>query len=266
MEDNRDPMAAARIGKLRKEADKYGVHYTNETSEDALRAAVDEAKAPREQAPAPAPAQAVLPASAIGEIVREVRKALAPDTIKDGIVQERDVDPDDRTDEKTYFHPAIFWILPLKRVGGQLVMPPFGKRIMFKREYGAGVRSGNQWNTRYVSVYRTKSKREIQYIETHELFGKTFFTSHAQAEALTGSARRGIVFGKFMNSLSVTPPDEVYRMAAANGIETGVLEELATLRTRLADKLTDAEMVRAEAHEKQLLASGRKGLLGAPVN
>ena len=263
-------MAEARIAKLRKEADALGVHYTNDTEEGILRSAIQEFKDAKvaNKDSDDALAQTKAQASEIGAAVATaVKKAMAPDTIKDGIVSEADMDPDDEGERRTYFHPAIFWILPLKKVGGQRIKPPFSEMIKFNQEYGGRIRNGDQWNTRYMSVYHTKSKREQAYLETHPLYGKSFSRSHEQAVAMSGKARRGIVFGKYMQSLQITPAEEVYRMAAGMELQTGITEDLGNLRTRVADLLTDMEMDRQAEQEKQLLAgAGRKNLLASAPN
>lgn len=259
MADNEqaDKMAPARMAGLRKQADDLGVMYTTETSEEALRTAIKEAKAPR---PA-APAEQTVPVQGMVDIIKAVKDALRPDQVQDGIVSEADADPSDATEERAYFHPAIFWKLPMKKVGGQLIKPPF-RPLMFKQEQGGSVRNGNQWNTRYLSVLRTKSKREQAYIETHELFGRSFSRSYTEAQKLSTRARRGIVFGRFMQSLMITDSKEIYRMAANMNLNTGITEDLATLRTRIADELTEKECDRLDKQEAAILAgSGKKSLL-----
>jgi len=262
-EESKDKMFEARMAGLRKKADTLGVMYTDETEESSLRLAIKEAEAPRSAPPA---AQSSLGVNDLGEILKAVKQSLAPEQNPSGIVSERDMDPNDETEERIYFHPALFWKLPMKRVGGQMVKPPFGD-LMFKREYGSAVRNGNQNNTRYLCALRTKSKREIAYIETHPQFGRSFFTSHTQAEAMSTKARRGIVFGRYMNSLINTPSTEIYRMAGEMKLSTGLTEDLATLRTRIADALTDRDYDQIEKQEANLLAqSGKKSLLTTADN
>lgn len=263
--------AAARLKGLQKKADNYGIPYTQETTEAILRQSIKDYEATLAPAPketkAPEVVSAVEVLAPMVDVVKEMKelaRTLKGDKATEtyGEVAETDVDPEDQLPfPKVYFTPSSWWILPMKRVGGQYVKHPF-KRIVFSTEHGRKVQNGTQWNTAYQATFRTMSKREAAYMETHELFGKLFFLSSKEANIMPEQAKRAIRFGKHLAQLNATPAPRVYQQAASLGITLSKEMSLGDIRTKIADELAGQDMIQeTQALKNVLTAQGRQELL-----
>lgn len=267
---NAETALKARMGRLKKQADTLGIPYTDDTTEDILREAVKQAKealaelddTPQETAAAPALDVAELGKTIAQEMAKGLR-TVVKDAQEDRLVDDRDVDPNDQGDDRIYFTPMFFWILPAKRIGGQLVKAPYGK-IVFSMDHGSAVRNGDQWQTRYLSVYKTNSKREQAYIETHELFGKVFFSNSKDAALTTDQVRFAQKFSLHMQTLNTRMSPELYRMAGQYGIAVNSKMSLPTLRTNIANILAQRDIMEEDRLRGSLAtAAGRTGLMSA---
>jgi hypothetical protein len=244
------PKDGSTLQSLRAEADKLGLSYDNETPEDQLKEAVNQTMnalrtESEERTKQTREAQA---AEANGLNLKEFGKELAAGIAaglrdkKEGeerFVNERDFDPNDLGEDRTYFAPMLYWKLPAKRIGGQLVKAPFGK-IEFKLLEGSSVRTGNRASTRYLSAYTTNSKKEQAYIESHPLYRKTFFPSEIDGRMAAEDVRYAVEFGKQMNMLLTYQAPALYKMASDlhnDGVVVNHTMSLDTIRTNIAGAL-----------------------------
>jgi len=266
---NAETALKARMGRLKKQADALGIAYTDDTTEDILREAVKQARdvlaeieedSPREKEAAPAVDMAELGKTIAQEMAKGLR-TVVKDAPEDRLMDDRDIDPDDQTDERVYFTPMFFWILPAKRIGGQLAKAPYGK-IVFSMDHGSAVRNGDQWQTRYLSVYKTNSKREQAYMETHELFGKVFFSNTKEASMTSDQVRFAQKFALHMQTLNTRMSPELYRMAGTYGIPVNSSMSLSTLRTNIANALAQRDIMEEDRlRGGAATAAGRQGLM-----
>lgn len=246
--------AKARLQGLKNKADKIGLPYPPDVTEDILRISLREYEdamraearvATLEGAPAEGMAEV---ASAMKDIAKALRQDKEADT--GGVVDEASVDPNDKLPyPRIFFAPSTFWILPMKKVGGQRVKYPY-KKIVFSLEHGGKVLSGTQWNTQYLSTYKTESKREVAYMETHELYKKAFFNSSTEARNMSDKVVRELRFGQWLANLNTTSPTQLYEMAAQRDIPVSVGVSLPDLRAKLASALTDEEIERKAQLQK----------------
>jgi hypothetical protein len=269
MANTQEGIEKAKLTRLKKKADKLGIPYHESIDLDTLQLAVDEYE---EAMAADAPAGAdTASAVAIGKAIAQemgtvMRRVMQPTDPTDGLIDERDADPNDAAPLKSYFTPQFWWKLPAKRIGGQLVKAPYGK-ILFKMSSGDAVRNGDQWNTKYISIYNSVSKKEQAYIETHELFGKTFFPNIADAQVSSEQIKFAQCFNKHYQALATKMAPELYREAAALGANLSKDMALNTIRTTIAEVRATRELANLEAQRKEVFANtGRASLLRAQQN
>jgi hypothetical protein len=195
----------------------------------------------------------------------KVMRTVVSDPGDDGLVDDRDVDPDDIGEEKVYFTPQFFWIVPAKRIGGQLVKAPY-KKMVFKMSHGDAIRNGDQFQTRYMSTYVTNSKREQAYLETHDLYKKIFFSNAKEANITTDQVKFAQKFSQHMQSLNTRMAPQLYRLAAENGIKLDSKMSLSTIRTNIANVLAARDIERDEINMRSLLSAAGKASLLSDVN
>ncbi len=269
MAQTQEGIEKAKLTRLKKKADKLGIPYHDSIDLETLQLAVDDYEAATEGDPEADPQ--VANTVAIGKAIAQemgvvMRGVMRPSDPQDGLVDERDADPNDAAEPKTYFTPQFWWKLPAKRMGGQLVKPPYGK-ILFKMSSGDAIRNGDQWNTRYISLYTSKSKREQAYIETHELYGKVFFPNIAEALVTTEQIKFAQCFNKHYQSLVTKMAPVLYRQAATMGVKLSSNMALNTIRTAIAEVLATRELARLEEQRKEVFAAtSRASLMRAQAN
>jgi len=261
---NAENALKARLGKLKRKADELGVFYQDDVDEETLKAAIEEAK--QYTAP-PVKEDTGTQAIEIGKVIaQEMGKAIRQITNEpdeSGLIDERDMDPEDVGEEKVYFTPQFFWIVPAKRLGGQRVKAPY-KKMVFQMDHGTAVRNGEQWQTRYISTYKTNSKREQAFLETHPLFKRVFFSNSKEADITSEQVKFAQKFAQHIQTLNVRMAPELYRMAAEHGIRVDSKMSLPTLRTNIANALAKRDMAKEEMRTREMIsAAGRADLLQA---
>jgi hypothetical protein len=264
----------SKLTKLQQEADKLGAYYEPDWDEGQLEASIKETKDTIAKVKAEAKlvektteattAPANMDMTAFAKVLgAELSKGLAGmNKEASRLVTEREFDPTDQVEGKTYFVPMIWWKLPAKRIGGQLVMAPYGgKGIEFKLLHGSAVKTGDQWSTRYLSAYYTESKKEQQYMETHPLFNKVFFLSDAEARVSTEQVKFAQKFARHMESLMNHQAPALYNMAPGLGVKIDTSMSLVVIRTNIAEALTANEMKADREHMKSLIEQGQRATL-----
>jgi hypothetical protein len=263
----------SKLAKLQLEADKLGAYYEPDWTEEQLLTSIAETK----DAIAASAAQKKIEAKVVEEAAKdkpvgmdmtEFAKVLGAELSKglqgmnkeaSRLVTEREFDPNDLTEGKTYFVPMIWWKLPAKRIGGQLVMAPYGgKGITFNLLHGDSVRSGNQTTTRYISVYYTESKKEQQYMETHPLFNKVFFLSDVEARVSSEQVKFAQKFARHMEVLMSYQAPALYNMAPGLGVKIDTSMSLVVIRTNIAEALAQKEMQSDREHMRSLIEQGQR--------
>lgn len=260
---------------LRRRADLLGVFYDNDTSEEALRAEVDayevsmrerskkqmeerkEERASQSQSMDMQGFAKVL-GKELGDAIKVKEKGA------ERVVYERDFDPNDITDTKTYFAPSSWWKLPMKRRGGQLTPGPFGP-ILFKMIESESVRVGDRKQVRYMCAYTTDSKAEQQYMETHEFFGKKFFLSEERAKVTQDDTEYALKFGQMFTMMLTHQAPEIYRMAGdlrKDGMVLNKNMDLNAIRTEIAGFMARRALRDAKAQRLDMLGyEARQDLL-----
>lgn len=250
----------ARMGKLKKKADQLGVKYDDDITEEMLRLAIKELD---DDEPAPATGGFTKETflefgKVIGESVAKANRAQTDESSGETF---EEPDPAEVGDMKFYYTPTFWWLLPAKRVAGRVVKPPYGK-IKFEMDRGNAVQVGNQWQTKYMSVYATSNKRIQAYMETHEMFNRKFFLSEKEADVTSDQVRYAEFFSKQFAALSNTMAADLFAMGAQLGVKMNHTMSLPTLRTVMAEKLAEHDMAKHKAQIHSIMAStGKEALL-----
>jgi len=235
-----DNAAKARLGKYKKQADKLGLNYHEDITEEDLKDLLASVKEAQEEASGN-DAMKVL-AKTIGEEVgTALRKAQGTESTRR--VSYDQMDKSDEVEPKTYFANGSFYKLPPLLVGGQEVDPPYGP-IKFEFHDGESVMNGDQANTKYICSYTSKSRKEQAHIESHDAFKKRVHL--AASEALNGSTNSSkyALYSTHMANLGGVQSRELYERASALNIPVSPSMSIPRLREAIATELTDRDMER----------------------
>jgi hypothetical protein len=255
-----DNAAKARMGKLKKKADRLGIKYDDDITYEMLEMAIDELDESEPTTASGGISEDTL--LKLGKVIGEsVAKSNRTQDGADGEETYEDPDPAEIGEMRFYYTPTFFWILPAKRVAGRTVKPPYGK-VKFELDRGQAVLVGNQWQTKYMSVYATANKRVQSYMETHEMFGKKFFLSEKEADVTSEQVRYAEFFAKQFAALSNTMAPDLYSLGSQLGVKMNHTMSLSTLRTVLAEKLAEHDLAKHKAQVHSIMSSvGKEALL-----
>jgi len=263
---------ATGMSALFRQADLRGIFYEEDIDEDLLKQAIKDHDAKMKEestknmearkAEAEVPTDILAVAKEIGEgIARGIESSNSmKEKGEERFVTERQYDPADLVPAKTYFAPMIYYKLPMKRVGGQQVRPPFGK-IEFKMMQGSSVRVGNQNQTRYLCAYTTDSRREQAYIETHPRYKKTFYPSDTQARITSDEHKYAIKFGQRHNVLKTFQAPALYSLASSMDIPLDTNMGLDAIRDVIAGEQAKMDMIHEKNHRQELIRTGEREAL-----
>jgi hypothetical protein len=254
--------AAARMGKLKKEAEALGIEVHEEMTEPILREAIkqykDALKPPAQDEPATAPATAAITKEdflTLGKVIAEsVTKANHSKDDEKSAETYAEPDPSEVGEFKTYYTPSSWWILPAKRIAGRIVHPPYGK-IIFKLDRGQGVMVGTQWQTKYVSTFTTNNTKVQAFMESSPYFRRKFFLSEELATLTSDQVRHAEYFAKHLSALNNTMAPDLFRMGAELGCSMNHSMSLPTLRTVLSEKLAEHDMARYKEENERIMSS-----------
>lgn len=267
---NNDNVAKMRLGKLKKKAEKLGITFNDDVTEEVLNIAIaeaEEAEGTSNQAPE-TPKAGSIPASSFSELGDAIAQGLAKAnaTAKkneedNSLETYYEPDPKDIGEVKFYFVPMIFWTLPKKRIGGRVVNTPYNQRIDFKHDSGNAVQTGNQWQTRYTAVYSTDNKKIQAYMETHPMFGRLFFLSQREVSFTNDQVKYAQAYSKRMQALTTVMAPGLYRLGATLGLNFSHDMSLNTIRTVLAEKQAELDVANAKAQLNDIMIEQQRQTL-----
>ncbi len=270
MANNQEGLNKAKFTRLKTKATKLGIPFEDDISYDTLQAAVDEYEEAMEaagsgDAAAASKVQAIEIGKAIAGEMGKVMRTVVKDAPDDQLFDERDIDPDDAAPEKCYFTPQYFWILPAKRIGGQLVRSPYNRKLVFKMSSGDSVQNGFQENTRYISILKSSSRREQAYIESHPLYKRVFHPNIADVDVSSDQLKFALCFNKHYQSVSNKMAPQLYRQAGDLGVRLDASMSLNTLRSTIAEHLATREISGLKLTQKAAAqTTARQELLQSP--
>lgn len=155
--------------------------------------------------------------------------------VKDESLSDEDLLP--MNEFVTFIAHKVGYTLVDKRVGKRMFKAPLGK-IEFKYEATKRVSAGRETEIFNWCSYTCKSKAELEWIETHPLYGIMFFGSLNQAKSL--DAKKAAKLARLMTTLGNLGQSDLINMAKQNGLD--VINDPQELRASIASKLADDQM------------------------
>lgn len=213
--------------------------------------------------------------SNVAEIAAAVANAVGnqnrKDTRDDDLMDEADIDPDDKVEMKSYFTWGSFWIMSNKRVGGQKAALPYKlKQLVFTRHESVVVNTGKQQNIKTTCMYRTDSLKIQTWIETSPEFAdkklKRIFLDPGGAVSMSDRGYEYQTYANTLASLSSRHHNELMQMAGNYpGLENRVSSTIRTekLREMVAAEMTDELIKRGKALASTHATQMEKLLTGA---
>ncbi len=252
----------SKLGKLRKRADELSINWHEDTTEEALEASISmvEDAASEENHPN------TTSTDAIAELAKAITGAIKAgnekpgDYVDDALVSEKEIDPNDVGETKEYFALSSWYLMVAKRVGGRSVRAPY-KKIIFKLDHGAAQISGNRQTVKYQSTYRTNSKAEQAWIETHPDFRVKVFLSDDRANISNEQVEKALVFGRHLNNLNALQAPDLHRMAAEENIPVSRSMSLPTLRDLLANAYAQRDIADMERRQAEIASKASRASL-----
>ena len=142
---------------------------------------------------------------------------------------------------------------------GQEVNAPYGM-IMFKYQ---GTDVNQSGDPKHYSVYRTRSKKELEFIRNHPGYGTLF--SENLNYTLSTDEQKHIKMAQIYSNLMNLQPDQIFSMAKYYGLENH--GEVSKLREQLASiKMKEAEAEMNQKKNKFLEEQEKIALLKKEIN
>ena len=154
------------------------------------------------------------------------------------------LDAEDVLDEKemiTFVAHKIMYVIADDKRNGRNVKAPFGL-IVFKHNSTRLVRNGKETDQFNISTYTCRSRKELEWLRTHSLFGVMFFDKISQA--ITSDAHKASRLAKHVLALKTVGQHQLVQMARSR--EIPVVEDLNYLRSMIAQSIVEAEMIKIE--------------------
>ncbi len=275
-----------RRAELMKKASKYKIKYLPDIDTDHLEQAVllhEEAvkeEKTKTKVKETAPAEPVRDDNALASALNKLADAMAAqksgntdvaaiaaavaqavgnqnrkDTRDDDLMDEADIDPNDKVPMKCYFTWGAFWIMSNKHVGGQKAALPYKlKQLVFTRHESVVVNTGKQQNIKTTCMYRTDSLKIQTWIETSPEFAdpklKRIFLDPGGAVQMSDRGYEYQTYANTLASLATRHHNELMQMAAnypalTNRISSTVKTD--KLREMVAAEMTDESIKRTRA-------------------
>ena len=291
-----------RRAELMKKASKYKIKYMPDIDTDHLEqavllheSAIKEEKDEKKKAPAETPVRddnalaaalnkladamasqksnntdvAAIAAAVASAVGNQNRKDIRDDDLMD----EADIDPDDKVPMKCYFTWGSFWIMSNKRVGGQKAALPYKlKQLVFTRHESVVVNTGKQQNIKTTCMYRTDSLKIQTWIETSPEFAdkklKRIFLDPGGAVQMSDRGYEYQTYANTLSSLGTRHHNELMQLAGNYpGLEGKVTSTIKTekLREMVAAEMTDEIIRRGKALAATHATQMEKLLTGAAV-
>lgn len=226
---------------------KEGTEGTNNTSpnDDVLKLVAQLQKELKElkEAKTAQPTTTVAPGGLSPEQFKSIMEAVKAPTkeldYEEGVYEEQ-IPVDDFDAEGVRFcAPFVGYCIVDDVRKGQRVKLPFGKKSVFF-DYAATrkVQQGKYEATAPFSVYRSHSKKEIEWLRNHTYYNVMFYeSSNAAVQADLLKIQK---LGKFMSILKNLEFHDIIKRCNEYGVP--ISEDAPTMRMQLAQKIVEREM------------------------
>lgn len=165
----------------------------------------------------------------------------------------KDVDPEDVDENGAVFtsYGNSYFIVDDTKPNGRAVRTPYGRVFKFKFQGNRITRVGRDQSYSSFCAFRTKSKKEIEWLRQHSLYGVDFYEDTNLA--LSANAVKAHLTSGIIRQLSMMDQPDLIKRAKAEGIPVG--GDLRIIRAELAIKLAD-EKWRMEQNKQTTTALG----------
>ena len=171
-------------------------------------------------------------------------------------IPEEDIPEDDFLEEGVRFcAPFVGYVISDDKRKGQRVVLPYGKKVI-EFDYAATkvTQTGKHQNTHPISAYISRSKKEVEWLRKHSLYGTMFFeTSTAAANA---DAVKATKLASIMTYLKDYEFHDLMARAKENGVPMN--DDINVLKTNLAFKILENELKAQEEQVRRTLEDNYK--------
>lgn len=165
-------------------------------------------------------------------------------------VSEKDIDPADRLNDEeavTFFAHKIAYVIVDDLRDGHPVRTPFGRPIILKWQSGKVITKGKEQNIINLSAYTSYSKKEVDWLRKHRLFGVIFFESIK--DAINVDHLRAHKIAKYMGNLMNMDGNKL--VTTAQRLQLPMETDVHKLRIMLASYYAD-EDIKKEKVDQQM--------------
>jgi len=187
-------------------------------------------------------AQEKLPAGITGEQLQKILEVVTinqKDIDYSQGVQEEAIPVEDYVKEGVaFFAPFSGYVISGDIRKGVPVKLPFNKKsIFFEWATSRRIQQGKYDGISHISMYRSHSKKEIEWLREHSFYGSYFYeTSKSMANLDAQKASRVAEIMSYLKSMDL---NDLYKRADEYGIQKS--EDVASLRGNIAMKMWEAE-------------------------
>lgn len=133
-------------------------------------------------------------------------------------------------DKVVFMSPCSIYVIVDGFIGGKAVMTPYRTPIVFKYLATRKVVNGKDTDIFNYSTYTCKSKKELEFLTNHHLYGAMFYKQGANGNEVNSKTALKIV--AVMNGLKSVGGHDLLGMCKARGIEPG--QDVQKMRIAIA--------------------------------
>lgn len=177
----------------------------------------------------------------IAAIVAQTQKVLNPKELNyEAGIYEEEIPLDDWDEKGVRFcAPYVGYLINDDRRKGQVVRLPYGKKeIFFTYAATRKVQVGKNFQLAPLSVYRSQSKKETEWLRNHSFYGFLFYES--SNEAMNADASKAIRLANIMKMLQPLELHDLYRRCKDYGV--AISEDGPAMRANIAVKMIEKEI------------------------
>lgn len=162
-------------------------------------------------------------------------------------------------DQVTFYAPFFEYFIVDGIIKGKPVKAPF-KAIKFMHEATRQVKNGKETDVYIYSTYTCKSKLELEFLMSHQMFGIKFFEKLKEVKDV--DTRKAVKLAQAINSLQSMGAADLVKMCRQRNIEPS--NDLQVMRVAIANHIADQNLkdderiteriIRTKAIEESLIA------------
>ena len=167
------------------------------------------------------------------------------------------IDVDDYLEEgETFFSYNFAYVISSDIIRGRESLPPYGQPIVFDKPFRKNVGQGKSAEMYYVSTYTSHSKKEIEWLKSTRFYETCVFGR--RATATVEGAKEAMIISRYMAAYKNLSPQEAIKVATSKGISDINIEDIDSLKQRIAMHDAKAKIKADEASSKIALVETAK--------